>query len=182
MGFFQHKFPQFSRVGHPHPNLGMIMRVLLFLFIFTFQAQAESLVKSCKTTLSFPGETTKIPTEIKVFEKEANLYATVTQTQNGFSNTVEELVIFDSGSVRANLDPYQDDLNFAESAINHAISITSEIPYFSAGFDLKEVTFAKVYTIGAMGNMGGTLLVEGYDAQGNNLGTFLGGFLVFPCL
>ena len=52
---------------------------------------------------------------------------------------------------------------------------------YKTGIDLKKVRSAKVYTIGDADEMVSTAIVETKDANGKLLGSFVGGFLVFPC-
>ena len=75
-------------------------------------------------------------------------------------------------------------LNLSEQLIVHAV-LRSEDPEFKGVYktriDIKKVRSAKVYTIGDADEMVSTAIVETRDANGKLLGSFVGGFLVFPC-
>lgn len=155
---------------------------------FSVSISAKELIKSCSTILTMPEEINKVETQIDIFRTDSLLQATITQTSEGLSNTYDDEAQFADLKVRAGLLPdinqEIENLNLAERLIVHALTLTED-PIFkntlNAGFDLRKVRSAKVYTIGKPTNMGLTAIVEAKDELGKDLGSFLGGFLVNAC-
>ena len=149
-------------------------------------AFAETIVKSCQTTLGFEGQS--IETLVEIVDRGRDLVGRTTQAGATWSN---QAMVFDA-PVRAGLQPQtmesidetdSDDLNLGETLIQHAMTITA-IPEMNqkAGLDLSQVRSVKVFQIvDEEVNIGMTAIVEAKDAQGKTLGSFLGGFLVSPC-
>ncbi|MBC7712233.1 MAG: hypothetical protein H7177_02780 [Rhizobacter sp.] len=158
---------------------------LLAVTSFTVMAADNVLVKSCSTVLSMPDSEEKQETKIDIVKKGDVFKAIV--TQNGTS--YEDVASVETDSVKAGLtgdleSEEVDSLNLAERLVTHAIAITNDPIMegaFSAGLELKDIRSATVYSVGVQGNMGMTAIVEARDADGKNLGSYLGGFLVSAC-
>lgn len=161
---------------------------LLFMASVPVFAGEKKLIKSCSTVLTMPEATQKIETQIDIFEDESALTSTITQKLEGNTNTYGDRAQIDVFNVQdelsADIEQDIDNLNLAERLIVHALALTED-PIFndtlSAGLDLRKIRSAKIYTIGKPTNMGVTAIIEAKDEAGNNLGSFLGGFLVSPC-
>ncbi len=68
--------------------------------------------------------------------------------------------------------------------IVHPIKLTEDPDFqgaYSTGIDLYKVRSAKMFTIGDRTNMGSSTIIEAKDANGQVIGSFLGGFLISPC-
>lgn len=161
--------------------------LLSFLFSFAAQASANNLIKTCDTTMEILSEV-RLPVQIRIEIRSAGngLVAKVTQTSDDQTQTQEQPVIVTENTVRAGLtgEPDAMDLNLAEKIVAHAMMVTEDpvlSETVSAGLDLKSVRSAKVYQIGEFTNMGGMVVLEAYDQDQKNLGSFMGGFLVSPC-
>lgn len=147
----------------------------------------EDTVKQCSVTLpniSSPSQI--VDMDLTIISNQNQLSAIIKQTINGESMTANEVVTYKEEKVRAGLtvDTNVDGLNMAESLVVHAMILSTDPVFtgtFSAGIDLSQVRSAKLYTVGASGDMGNTTIVEAYDQAGKVLGSFLGGFLVSPC-
>ncbi len=167
-------------------NTSLFCTLLLFACQPTFAAE-KTLVKTCSTTLTMPGQPLSIETQIEVFKNGDSLIATVSQKSDGQASSYEDVVEFIEEKVQAGLTAELGDtenLNLAEKLIVHALVLTEDPVMentYSAGFDLRKVRSAKVYTIGSPTNMGLTAVVEAKDESGNDLGSFFGGFLVSAC-
>lgn len=154
------------------------------------KAAAQSLseaLKTCTTDLKFPDKDEKIKTTEMIFEifnKDGNLSAKVTQL--GETQTTNDVTITE-GNIRDNLraaDAYDDSLTDTERLVLHAMTVTQEPSLkdiMNAGLDLDAVKSAKVYTVGKPTKFGSTSVVEAKDAKGQEIGSFLGGFMVSPC-
>lgn len=160
---------------------------IIFATSFSVSISAKELIKSCSTTLTMPEEINKVETQIDIFRTDSLLQATITQNSEGLKSTYDDEAQFADLQVRAGLSPdikEIENLNLAERLIVHALTLTED-PIFentlNAGFDLRKVRSAKVYTIGKPTNMGLTAIVEAKDELGKDLGSFLGGFLVNAC-
>jgi hypothetical protein len=160
--------------------------VYLFLVAAAMPAMAQNVVKTCSTTISDPEGTKTVPTKIEVQRNQKSYDAKVTQIVDGQAGSYEDSAEISEYQVRdglfASADP--DGLNLAEKLIVQAMDLEGS-PIFQnrlkTGLNLRDVKSAKVYLIGKMGNMGGSAIVEAKDRSGADLGSFLGGFLVFPC-
>lgn len=161
---------------------------IIFATSFSVSISAKELIKSCSTTLTMPEEINKVETQIDIFRTDSLLQATITQYSEGLKSTYNDEAQFADLQVRAGLLPdinqEIENLNLAERLIVHALTLTED-PIFektiNAGFDLRKVRSAKVYTVGKPTNMGLTAIVEAKDELGKDLGSFLGGFLVSAC-
>jgi hypothetical protein len=108
-------------------------------------------------------------------------------TTPGTNRPLIEDVTVEENPVRAGLtsDTSPDELNFSEALVVHAMSLTQDKEMaelkLSVGLDLSQVRSAKTYTIGKKTGFGSATIVEARDANGQPLGSFLGGFLVGAC-
>lgn len=145
-------------------------------------------IKTCSAVIVSDGS--RLASKIEVFKKADSFEAKVTQKKSGQSNTYHDVVTIYENKVRAGvaqMDPYDESasgMNDAERLVSHAISLTSDPVFknaYSAGLDLKQVRFAKVYTVGKTSEFGSTSIIEAKDESGKPLGSFLGGFLVAKC-
>lgn len=169
-------------------NIFGIYSLLLLTSLSTFAAD-QNPVKTCVTTLTMPGSPLLIETQIDVFKNADIFTATVTQksSENGQTSSYEDTAEVVEEKVQAGLSADLEDtdnLNLAEKLIVHALVLTEDPIMenaYSAGFDLRKVRSAKVFTIGKPTNMGLTAIVEAKDESGKDLGSFFGGFLVSPC-
>lgn len=163
----------------------------LLLFSASAYATSPEILKSCTSTVKFPGEKEgDIAQETMKFEflKSGDQYISRTIKAQGSHDEVstapEELSVREGLEkvTLENVDKF--DLNLAESLVSHAMVLTRD-PMFggimSVDFDLNLVRSAKVYMIGKPTNMGAAAVVEAKDASGKVLGSYLGGFLVAPC-
>lgn len=155
------------------------MKSLLALALFGAASAAQAApLKTCQTTLNFPGSPS-IETTITV-----NNERSATITQNGQS--YDEVVSISSLPIRAGLktDSNIDELNLAEGLIVHALILSSDPDLkdsSNAGFDVSKARSATIYKVGKDGNIGMTAIVDAKDEAGKALGSFLGGFLVSAC-
>jgi hypothetical protein len=150
-------------------------------------ASENGVIKTCSTVLSMPGDSLQVDTKIEIYSELGSLSSTVTQTSQGQTTSYGDEAQIEEHNVKAGLtaDLNQvDNLNLAEKLIVHALVLTEEPEMkgvMSAGFDLRKVRSAKVYTVGKPTHMGLTAIVEAKDEAGKDLGSFFGGFLVSPC-
>lgn len=167
-----------------------LLCALALTFTTTVMASEGTLIKSCSTSLGMPGEEIAVETNISVFKNDSALSAIVSQTTNGHQMSYGEQVVIEEHKVKAGLNSEIlmsdeiDNLNTAEKVIVHAMALSEGPDFedsFSAGLDLTKVRSAKLYIVGEQSNMGMSVIVEAKDANGKNLGSFLGGFLVSPC-
>ncbi len=167
-----------------------LLCALALTFTTTVMASEGTLIKSCSTSLGIPGEEIAVETNISIFQNQSSLKAIVTQNTNGHQISYDEQAVIEEHRVKAGLNSeilMSDDidkLNPAERVIVHAMALSEGPDFedsFSPGLDLKKVRSAKLFIVGEQTNMGMTVIVEAKDAQGKNLGSFLGGFLVSPC-
>jgi hypothetical protein len=158
----------------------------------TLASAADQPVKTCSTVLSIPGETKKVPTRFEIFQSKDGATAKVTQTIDGRDGSYEDTAEIAKYSVRPGLSAADAELsslkklelNDGEEQIARAMEFLENPSFkdaFSAGLDLEAVRSVKVFSIGKMTHMGGTVIVEAYDADTKNLGSFLTGFMIFAC-
>lgn len=165
-----------------------LLATALSIMFFCFAAVADDLViKECSVTMkNLESEQTTDMTMQIVQKSGSEIYAKVSQITNGTAASYNDTAVISDEKIREGLTSESDleDMNYAEALIVHAMML-SEDPIFegaySAGFDLKNVRSAKLYTIGETTNMGSSTIVEARNSSGKVLGSFLGGFLVSPC-
>ncbi|MGZ3770991.1 MAG: hypothetical protein ACXVCP_15500 [Bdellovibrio sp.] len=169
--------------------------ISLFLVLTSFsafaQGQGKKLIKTCSTVLVMPGNPDEIETKIEIFKKGDSFTATVTQKIEGQQESYEDVAEVAEHQIQEGLKKDNDEsgqnidgLNLGESLIVQAMTLTQDPSMegkFNAGFDLKKVSSAKVYTVGKPTHMGLTAIVEAKDKSGKALGSFFGGFVVTPC-
>lgn len=167
-----------------------ILFCFLALSLATSVLARGSVVKSCSTSMSIPGEDLTFQTDVFISQSGSSLIAKVKQKNDGIENSYADKVSIEEHSVRENLDSSLlmsdeiDKINLAERVIVHAMALSEGAVFeesFSAGLDLKKVRSAKLFIIGEQTEMGLSVIVEAKDARGNVMGSFMGGFLVSPC-
>lgn len=167
-----------------------ILFFFLALSLATSAMARESIVKSCSTRMSIPGEDLTFQTDVTIFQSGPSLIAEVKQKNDGIENSFADQVTIEEHSVRENLNSSIlmsdeiDKINLAERVIVHAMALSEGAVFeesFSAGIDLKKVRSAKLFIIGEKTEMGLSVIVEAKDVRGHILGSFMGGFLVSPC-
>lgn len=87
--------------------------------------------------------------------------------------------------IREGLDGSELDLNPGESIVMHARATSGEpvlSETFTTGLDLALVKKVKLHILGEATEMGALAVVVAFDATGAELGSFMGGFFVRPCL
>jgi len=172
-----------------------------FIFLATLSTQAfsQELVKSC--TFKFDDDYSGFSTNTFEVRKNGKVYlGTMTTTVAGQSTSMEDEVSINDYKVRAGLNPemIEDEemgskLNFGEGLIVHAMALTGdldmgeedapEVNPFSAGLDLSKIRSVRVYrAIGEADDIGSAAIIEAKDEDAKDLGSFMGGFLVLPCL
>lgn len=161
--------------------------ILTGLIMLSSSAFAQDVVlKECTVSMQQFESGKIVDMTIKVISKGTSLSAVVTQTIDGISGSYSDVAEIQEQSVRANLTAQSNtnDLNQAEALIVHAMMLTEDPVFdgaFSAGLDLKQVRFAKMFTVGEKTNMGSSTILEARGASNQILGSFLGGFVVTPC-
>ena len=184
----------FSMKRSTNPKQGYTMKKTILLIstisLMSFSAIAgdQKIIKSCSADITMPGETLVVPSKFDVIRnKNSELSISLTQTVDGVTTTEIETATITKNKVRAGLigELSEDEtLNLSEQLIVHAM-LMSEDPDFegvySTGIDLKKVRSAKIYVIGDANEMVTSAIVETRDENGKILGSFLGGFVVFPC-
>lgn len=167
-----------------------ILFFFLALLLTTSAMARESIVKSCSTKISIPGEDVTSQTDITISQSGPILTANIKQTNDGLKNSYADQVTIEEHAVRENLNSSIlmsdeiDKINLAERVIVHAMALSEGAVFeesFSAGLDLKKIRSAKLFIIGEQTEMGLSVIVEAKDLRGNILGSFMGGFLVSPC-
>ena len=168
-----------------------IMGMMLMMAAPAFSME-QTTIKSCSTSVTFPGSDSAVEMKIDIVEEAGTLTAVVSQKVGAEDATVgAQASSIVEEKVRAGLTGEEigdEDLNSAEVLISHALILTGEevlAGSMSAGLDLKAVRSAKIYSVGAPGQdngrMGAPAIVEAKDADGKDLGSFFGGFIVSPC-
>lgn len=181
-------FESIVRLNHKENQMNLRILFLAAAFLACNLSFAETNVITCSTELPnmMEGKGT-ISTKVEVLEDKGEEFARITQLGHSYNDSVEIL----NQDVRAGLPEdltqrnSSEDFNMAEMLIIHAKTMENDPVFegmFSTGIeDLTLVRSATLYVVGETGNMGGTVLVDAKDADGNSLGVFLGGFLVTPC-
>lgn len=167
----------------------MILSALVFL-AFAHAAQAkEKVIKSCETSvMSF---------ETGLMQ---DLRFQVLEGQNGKLSGRFEILkdgqIVEQGTTKAEIKSEKiraglkgdlsdiQGLNKGELLITHAMLLTQDPDMggiFTVDMDLSKVRSAKIYVLGDQAEMGMTAIVEARDEKGQDMGSFLGGFLVGSC-
>lgn len=155
--------------------------VLIAGAIFSSTSFAQNVVKTCKAELSIPGEKA-IPTLISIIQKDSGYIAITKQIIDGVTEETEEQSGIDTYTVRAGLSPDSQNMNLAELFISSADMMVSKVgPILNFEFDLKSIRYAKLYQVGEVTEVGGTVIIEATDENGKDLGTFVGGFIPFVC-
>lgn len=170
--------------------------LLLSLFLAT-NVFAQEIVKSCKTKLSFPGTEEIYNTNLTVIKK-GNSLAVKTWQQSDRGGPIkefEEVATVAEFQIRRELiaqasklpEDYQliAKLNPGEYYIAHAVMLESDPIFageFRSGIELTEIAKIKAYQLGKATHMGQAAIVEAYDQNGDEMGSFFGGFIVTPCL
>jgi len=160
-----------------------IMLVVLVLLGYVNNTWAvDKVIKTCETDIKLDSDS--VNTKIVITSVDGKLEAKVTQNGNSYidSVVVEEGTV--NSELSADVDAYDNDLNKLELLVVHAMALTED-PIFegtmSAGMDLKNIKSAKLYIVGKETKFGSSTIVEAKDANGKDLGSFLGGFLVGAC-
>lgn len=163
---------------------------LLTMLCLSFNAMAaKSTVKSCVSYVpNFEDDgRSKIAMNVNIYTQDGQLKGGVETTKSDIhveNATVEEFSIRDN---ILTLDSYSEEfstVNNGEMLIAHAHAIeTSELgQVMKSGIALKKVKKVKVFLVGGTSKFGQLSVVEAYDKDGNDIGSFLGGFFVSPCL
>ena len=166
-----------------------MISLFLSLMIAT-SGHAASPVKECKISMKQLDGDKNVKMNIQIFAESNGTYqAKVTnqvegeaEVENTDSVSFEQMAVVENGMKK---DPYQDKMTKAESILAHAHMLETDPVFqgmFSSGVYLTEVRFVKLYTIGKETKFGSATVVEAYDSKGVLMGSFLGGFLVSPCL
>jgi azurin len=149
---------------------------------------AETVVKSCSVSMKQLDGGGIVNMKMEVLAKEdGTFFSRISQDMNGMPMASDDVASVSEAVLREGLTAETDpsDLNMGERLIVHAMLLTQSpemAGMFTAGLDLSLVRSVKMYVIGEATNMGSATIVEARDAAGNELGSFLGGFLVSPCL
>lgn len=166
----------------------MIKSLAIAIATFTFAAHsfaAETVVKECSTTINSPEGGAPLQLNVKIMSKEdKTVYAKIVENDGKNTSTYDDTAEISEGSVRENLNVDGDDLNDAERLIAHALNVSKDPvlkKLFSTGIDLTKVRSAKMYLVGERTKFGSATIVEAKDANGKDLGSFLGGFLIGAC-
>lgn len=143
-------------------------------------------VKTCSTEIPSLDNDTVIKTVFEVLKTNGKFTGKVTQTIEGRTFSISEVVRVEEHKVMAGLDAGSDypNINTAEKLIVHAMTLEDDPDLdgkFQSGINLKKVRSAKVYIFGKETNMGISAIVEARDANGKLLGSYVGGFVVSPC-
>ena len=175
------------------------MKYSLFLTFFTFlslnlSAQSQ-VIKSCETSIEYMGNS--IDLNAKVFEEDGSLKGVITSRGQNQELTYKDIEIAEypvqEGITGDEIDVDSDNDTFeafnpGEQTISFSMQIiklsqdTDETKPLSAGFDLSKVRSVKTYEfIDPSVNIGGTVIVEGYDKDNTYLGSFFTGFFVSAC-
>ena len=165
----------------------IITTSLVFLSMTAFADNAV-LIKQCLVHVPTESEELAIDMNIEMYQnKDQSVLAKITQTEAGHTSTSEIAAAIVEGPVRANLsaDSAVEELSQVELLIVHAMMVTTDPDIellYSAGLDLQKVRSAKIYgVLGEQDDIGSLSVVEAKDENGNDLGSFLGGFIVSPC-
>ena len=158
------------------------------LFILSPLAFAD-VVKECSVSLTLGNNSMDM--KMEVIDIDGALHSRVTQIVEGQTLTRDDVADLHVWAVREGLasrsiekDEDIAGLNEGESLILHAMTFDKDPELrvqFSSGIDLTKVRSVTLYTVGERARFGSTTIVEARDAEGKNLGSFLGGFLVSGC-
>jgi hypothetical protein len=166
---------------HPMKNFALALLILS-------PAVFGQTVKTCNTVLpNFDGGQVAVNLVI-TRNAQGNLESRVIENGDS-SDVVVDTAAVESFTVRAgitagDLDDVDDsDFNLGEKLISHAMALLGpELEgMFSLSLDLSKVRSVKVYTLGDATNMGQVSIIEAKDAQGRDMGSFVGGFLIGDC-
>lgn len=107
-------------------------------------------------------------------------------SNNGQSVKAPGQIKTEEFSIRENLENVTNmsALNAGENVIAHAIFATNDHVLgniFDAGVELRNIRSIKLNTVGDVTDMGRLAVIEAFDASGQAMGSFIGGFLVRPC-
>lgn len=168
-------------------SLGVL--VLASLVSVSASANSKELVKSCSFDSQISKEDPLVSTEFLVMRNDTGIYsAVVNQSVEGQSGSYTDSVVYGEYQIRQEVleaDPYDETIkyNMGEALLAHALMLTTDPDTegaFSTGLDIRAVKSVKTYQVGQSG-IGSSTIIEAMDADGKILGSFLGGFLVFPC-
>lgn len=161
------------------------------LALLSSGAFASELVKSCEILLpSLDDESIDIKQEFKIFKDKDFYSAELVETAQGQTSTTVYTAEYKNYDIREGLkadisDEVLETLNPGEVIIVHAMATQDDDvlgDIFDSGIkDLSQVRKVNTYLVGERTDMGSATIVEAFDKDGKNLGSFLGGFLVAPC-
>lgn len=177
----------------------IICSVALFTISYAAFAEEKVLINSCAVNFKYlKNSSRQLEMKIETFKNGDSYSSTVTNKENGSSTFNDEITTVEEMNIRAGLNENSkaDDLNDGEKIIVHAMHLTGDSgighlllldgdsdikEHFNTGLDLTEVRYVKLLTVGKKSKFGSATIVEAKNEAGENLGSFLGGFLVRPC-
>lgn len=166
----------------------LILAALAFVLSSANSFADDVVIKSCSVSMPILTDGKFANVKMEVLSKaDGGVYSRVQYDMDGKQLIREETAEVSEETVREGLtvEMFEEELNRAERLIVHAMGMAQEsdlAALFSPGFDLKPVRSARIFVVGETTNMGSTTIVEAKDRDGKVLGSFLGGFLVSPCL
>jgi hypothetical protein len=153
-----------------------------------FAEETVKTIKECKVSFTSLLFNKNVKMDIKVTQgNDQKLIGKVSQEIDGFSGSFSGSTTVKTYVIRENLLSHskEKDLNEGESLIVHSEELINEPSFdgrFKAGVDLNNIRNVRLYLIGKKTIKGSTVVVEAWDDQQNNLGSFLGGNLLSPCI
>lgn len=162
---------------------------LSLLALLTTPAMAQSVIKTCTADLLDFDSEVPVTTRIDIIKKIDGSLEALTSVKN--AEHLKDEATVTTYQIKVGLKQEQlvkdddlDKLNDGEKLIVHAMAMTEDPELdgkFSAGMKLAEVRSVKVYNIGKASKWGMIGIVEAKDANGKELGSFFGGFLIAAC-
>ncbi len=138
--------------------------LVTFSTILTSTAFAGEVVKTCTYTIKIPDHTRVIPTTYQIIKEVDKLVAKTTQTESGRKIQLDdEVATIEELTVRPDLTEQTPGINTAE--------------YLIQGTE----NFLNNSEIGKFTHMGGAVVIEARNQAGNEMGSFVTGFLPFAC-
>lgn len=153
-----------------------------------FAEETVKTIKECKVSFTSLLFNKNVKMDIKITQgNDQKLEGKVSQEIDGFSGSFSGSAIIKTYAIRGNLFSHTKaiDLNEGESLLINSEELLKEPSYkgrFRAGFDLKKIRNVRLYLIGKKTVKGSTVVVEAWGEQKKNLGSFLGGYLLSPCI
>lgn len=159
------------------------------LTLLTTQAYSAEVIKTCTSTIQSLDSSAKTKFHINIIQSGDDLSASVRQINDGVHTTLKEDVSLKTYKIRRDINTGDteggEEYNQGEAILSHAMNLESDEIFegqFTTGIkNLNKVRKVKVYQIGDSTNMGSFSVVEAFDKKGNDLGSFIGGFLIGSC-